>query len=184
MNTHLAEFMVSRGVWAGVGTSGRTGALRNLSDAAGPLGVGNSPVRARCITAVRSGDCWVQRSSQSKHHPQTRTSPICLWLSRCATPRAGCQNACARGKRGARADLCSSTSAREMSTPGVEPGLSRPRRDVLTTRRWGRWWCIAASAAANKLAVSVGFPRIMCYMLAQRPRADLSRDRWIQSPEC
>ena len=25
----------------------------------------------------------------------------------------------------------------EMSSPGVEPGLSRPRRDVLTTRRWG-----------------------------------------------
>ena len=24
-----------------------------------------------------------------------------------------------------------------MSSPGVEPGLSRPRRDVLTTRRWG-----------------------------------------------
>ena len=24
-----------------------------------------------------------------------------------------------------------------MSTPGVEPGLSRPRRDVLTTRRCG-----------------------------------------------
>ena len=26
----------------------------------------------------------------------------------------------------------------EMSTPGVEPGLSRPRRDVLTTRRCGQ----------------------------------------------
>ena len=25
-----------------------------------------------------------------------------------------------------------------MSSPGVEPGLSRPRRDVLTTRRWGQ----------------------------------------------
>ena len=25
-----------------------------------------------------------------------------------------------------------------MTTPGVEPGLSRPRRDVLTTRRCGR----------------------------------------------
>ena len=24
-----------------------------------------------------------------------------------------------------------------MSSPGVEPGLSRPRHDVLTTRRWG-----------------------------------------------
>ena len=24
-----------------------------------------------------------------------------------------------------------------MSSPGVEPGLSRPRRDILTTRRWG-----------------------------------------------
>ena len=24
-----------------------------------------------------------------------------------------------------------------MSSPGVEPGLSRPQRDVLTTRRWG-----------------------------------------------
>ena len=27
---------------------------------------------------------------------------------------------------------------RKMTTPGVEPGLSRPRRDVLTTRRCGR----------------------------------------------
>ena len=27
--------------------------------------------------------------------------------------------------------------ANEMSTPGLEPGLSRPRRDVLTTRRCG-----------------------------------------------
>ena len=26
----------------------------------------------------------------------------------------------------------------EMSTPGVEPGLSRPQRDVLTTRRCGQ----------------------------------------------
>ena len=26
---------------------------------------------------------------------------------------------------------------RKMSTPGVEPGLSRPQRDVLTTRRCG-----------------------------------------------
>ena len=25
----------------------------------------------------------------------------------------------------------------DLTTPGVEPGLSRPRRDVLTTRRWG-----------------------------------------------
>ena len=25
----------------------------------------------------------------------------------------------------------------KMSSPGVEPGLSRPQRDVLTTRRWG-----------------------------------------------
>ena len=28
----------------------------------------------------------------------------------------------------------------EMTAPGVEPGLSRPRRDVLTTRRCGPWW--------------------------------------------
>ena len=28
-------------------------------------------------------------------------------------------------------------AARNMSSPGVEPGLSRPQRDVLTTRRWG-----------------------------------------------
>ena len=27
---------------------------------------------------------------------------------------------------------------KNMSTPGVEPGLSRPQRDVLTTRRCGR----------------------------------------------
>ena len=26
-----------------------------------------------------------------------------------------------------------------MSTPGVEPGLSQPRRDVLATRRCGPW---------------------------------------------
>ena len=30
-------------------------------------------------------------------------------------------------------------SVAQMSSPGVEPGLSRPRRDVLTTRRWGPW---------------------------------------------
>ena len=29
----------------------------------------------------------------------------------------------------------------KMSTPGVEPGLSRPRRDVLTTRRCGHSRC-------------------------------------------
>ena len=29
------------------------------------------------------------------------------------------------------------TAARLMTTPGVEPGLSRPQRDVLTTRRCG-----------------------------------------------
>ena len=29
------------------------------------------------------------------------------------------------------------TWSRKMSSPGVEPGLSRPQRDVLTTRRWG-----------------------------------------------
>ena len=28
-----------------------------------------------------------------------------------------------------------------LSTPGVEPGLSRPQRDVLTTRRCGRYEC-------------------------------------------
>ena len=28
-------------------------------------------------------------------------------------------------------------SDNKVSTPGVEPGLSRPRRDVLTTRRCG-----------------------------------------------
>ena len=30
-----------------------------------------------------------------------------------------------------------SSAEKRMSSPGVEPGLSRPRRDVLTTRRWG-----------------------------------------------
>ena len=29
-----------------------------------------------------------------------------------------------------------------MSTPGVEPGLSRPQRDVLTTRRCGLVLCV------------------------------------------
>ena len=29
----------------------------------------------------------------------------------------------------------------KLTTPGVEPGLSRPRRDVLTTRRCGRLIC-------------------------------------------
>ena len=35
----------------------------------------------------------------------------------------------------------------KMSTPGVEPGLSRPQRDVLTTRRCGPCckWCARAT---------------------------------------
>ena len=32
---------------------------------------------------------------------------------------------------------CALLDAAKMSTPGVEPGLSRPQRDVLTTRRCG-----------------------------------------------
>ena len=35
----------------------------------------------------------------------------------------------------------------KMSTPGVEPGLSRPRRDVLTTRRCGP--CLVKETLTN-----------------------------------
>ena len=43
-----------------------------------------------------------------------------------------------------------------MSTPGVEPGLSRPQRDVLTTRRCGpyRKWC-AWSALGKQLSLTL-----------------------------
>ena len=43
-----------------------------------------------------------------------------------------------------------------MSTPGVEPGLSRPQRDVLTTRRCGpcHRWC-ALFALGRKLLLTL-----------------------------
>ena len=49
----------------------------------------------------------------------------------------------------------------KMTTPGVEPGLSRPQRDVLTTRRCGRLigtsWLILNSVCA--LLVDQGLRR-------------------------
>ena len=39
---------------------------------------------------------------------------------------------------GLSARSCEARDRTQMSSPGVEPGLSRPQRDVLTTRRCGR----------------------------------------------
>ena len=36
--------------------------------------------------------------------------------------------------------VCASVGLVKVSSPGVEPGLSQPQRDVLTTRRWGLVW--------------------------------------------
>ena len=38
----------------------------------------------------------------------------------------------------------------QVSTPGVEPGLSRPQRDVLTTRRCRPCWCIKYATLLQK----------------------------------
>ena len=48
-------------------------------------------------------------------------------------------------------------SGNKVSTPGVEPGLSRPRRDVLTTRRCGP--CISCISFASGTSIQV---RIAC----------------------
>ena len=52
-----------------------------------------------------------------------------------------------------------------LTTPGVEPGLSRPRRDVLTTRRCGRLSLQCLTAALSNVTVS---------------RQDMGRLFWIQ----
>ena len=44
-----------------------------------------------------------------------------------------------------------------MTTPGVEPGLSRPQRDILTTRRCGLLKCLRVQAASTS-PVDVGWP--------------------------
>jgi hypothetical protein len=46
-------------------------------------------------------------------------------------PRVKCKNATS-------ITLLQIICSHKLTTPGVEPGLSRPRRDVLTTRRCGR----------------------------------------------
>ena len=52
-----------------------------------------------------------------------------------------------------------------LTTPGVEPGLSRPRRDVLTTRRCGRLSLQCLTAVLSNVTVS---------------RQDMGRLFWIQ----
>ena len=44
---------------------------------------------------------------------------------------------------------CQVCYLRNVSTPGVEPGLSRPRRDVLTTRRCGPWFVHGVGCACD-----------------------------------
>ncbi len=48
---------------------------------------------------------------------------------------------------------CKSALATNMSTPGVEPGLSRPQRDVLTTRRCGPCGGVPDNAARGPKTV-------------------------------
>ena len=48
---------------------------------------------------------------------------------------------------------------RNMSTPGVEPGLSRPRRDVLTTRRCGQFVVLQANNVAVYELFTAAQPR-------------------------
>ena len=50
----------------------------------------------------------------------------------------------------------------KLTTPGVEPGLSRPQRDVLTTRRCGRLSCAGRThwlilSGAYVLLIDQGF---------------------------
>ena len=54
-----------------------------------------------------------------------------------------------------------SGSGNKVSTPGVEPGLSRPRRDVLTTRRYGP--CISCISLASWISIQVCIA--CCYKL-------------------
>ena len=57
-----------------------------------------------------------------------------------------------------------------MSTPGVEPGLSRPQRDVLTTRRCG----LGVGLVKLELArIEVGLARIEV-VTPRLPRAQAS----------
>ena len=62
------------------------------------------------------------------YHPRQITIPACV---RIIAPRT------------ARSDsrISGFAAVQEMTTPGVEPGLSRPQRDVLTTRRCGPCRC-------------------------------------------
>ena len=43
----------------------------------------------------------------------------------------------------------------EVSTPGVEPGLSRPQRDVLTTRRCRPCWCKTCATLPQQTRISL-----------------------------
>ena len=58
------------------------------------------------------------------------------------------------------------STAAKMTTPGVEPGLSRPQRDVLTTRRCGL-------LAAEVLLQSVGCCNKSLSGCCLRPKANL-----------
>ena len=63
--------------------------------------------------------------------------PVCrCTLNRCATVPRGRPGIEPRSS-GSQTDTRPLSYSSSMSTPGFEPGLSRPQRDVLTTRRCG-----------------------------------------------
>ena len=57
-----------------------------------------------------------------------------------------------------------------MTAPGVEPGLSRPQRDVLTTRRCGPcvWLVAGVSCAIDTGVIGTGFANTVRTFLADR----------------
>ena len=57
-----------------------------------------------------------------------------------------------------------------MTAPGVEPGLSRPQRDVLTTRRCGPcvWFVAGVSCAIDTGVIGTGFANTVRTFLADR----------------
>ena len=69
-----------------------------------------------------------------------------------------------------------------MTTPGVEPGLSRPRRDILATRRCGLWHCVSPHLSRHcselRALLSVGLPRLG-YILLLELFARTTQFNWV-----